>query len=67
MRERDVTDTQVHACLRRGTVVSQPLIDDANNWKVDVELYVAGDHLSCAVALDLRLPRVIVITAFWVL
>jgi|APAra7269097451_1048561.scaffolds.fasta_scaffold75477_2 hypothetical protein len=66
MAERDITDEQVLQCLRRGQLNETPAIDVHGMWKFGVELYIAGDHLSCAVALDPCRPAVVVITAFWV-
>lgn len=67
MVERDITDNQLLSCLRRGQLNETPHVDDHGMWKFGVELYIAGDHLSCAIAIDPVKPHALVITAFWVL
>jgi hypothetical protein len=67
MAERGITDDQVLQCLRRGRLNEGPFVDEHSMWKFGVELYIAGDHLSCAVAIDPLRPSAVVITAFWVL
>ena len=66
MVERGITDDQILRCLRRGDLSEAPSVDEHGMWKFGVQLYIAVDHLSCAVAIDPLNPTVIVITAFWV-
>jgi hypothetical protein len=66
MAERNITDAQMHSCLRRGHLNETPTVNDQGMWKFGVEVYVAGDHLSCAVVIDPLKPSVLVITAFWI-
>ncbi|UPG95301.1 DUF4258 domain-containing protein [Luteibacter aegosomatissinici] len=66
MIERGISSEQMLHCLRRGHLSGSPVVDEHDNWKFGVELYIAGDHLCFVVAVNPLDPQVLVITAFWV-
>jgi invasion protein IalB len=66
MSERGISEEQVHRCLRKGALAEAPVMDELNQWKLVLDHYTAGNHLSCIAAVDATKPCAIVITAFWV-
>ncbi|GAA0917108.1 DUF4258 domain-containing protein [Luteibacter anthropi] len=66
MTERSILPEHAYRCLQRGSITESPTLDFHGNWQLRVEHYMAGHTLACAVAIDIRRPQAIVITAFWV-
>lgn len=66
MRKRRLTPVQVLDCLSKGSIHESPCLDRHGNWKLTMERYACGQHIGCAVAVDMADSKAIVITAFWV-
>jgi len=66
MLHRQITPMQVIKCLARGVITESPVMDQHGNWMLRIERYASGENIGCAVALELRDSRAIIITAFWV-
>jgi hypothetical protein len=60
-RQRRISRSQVEACVRKGTIIEGPFMNDHHNWQVTLYRHAAGEEMKCAVAIDWP-SRLIVIT-----
>lgn len=60
--ERQITTTMIAACLAKGVVSSDPVVDAHGNWKADIERRGAGQELLVAAAIKWG-NGVIIVTA----
>lgn len=63
MRQRNITLTQVIACLTKGIVHEPVALDQHGHWKLTMERRAGGRQIQVAAAIDLP-TRAIVITVF---
>lgn len=61
-RQRGITRAQMEACLRRGTIIEGPFVNDKGNWQVTMFRHAAGQELHCVVAIDWPQKLIIVTT-----
>lgn len=68
MRQRNITMTQLLACLRKGRISEGPAKDVMKGgWKCTVEHYTAGEQIGASVGIEaLQSTSVTVITVFHV-
>ena len=64
MRSRKILPTQVLQCIKNGRITESPYLDPYGNWKLTIERYYAGDSVGCAIAVNINMHKVIVITSF---
>lgn len=62
-RQRQISRRQIINCLQKGSVSEGPFVNNYGNWQVDVMRCVAGEEVTCGVAIEWA-KRLVVITAF---
>ncbi|NBN76739.1 DUF4258 domain-containing protein [Microvirga tunisiensis] len=61
--ERNISTSQMLACLIKGDVVTDPWLSDKGHFRFDMARHRRGEELTLAVALDVE-RDVVVITAY---
>ncbi len=61
--ERAISLLQIEQCLRKGTVQSDPFLNQFGNWQSEIFRHMAGHELTVVAAIEWD-ENVIVITAY---
>jgi hypothetical protein len=61
--QRAITRPQIEACIRKGTIIEGPFLNDHGNWQVTMFRHAAGEEMSCVVAIDWP-SKLIVVTVY---
>jgi hypothetical protein len=61
--ERGISQAQIELCLKKGTVQTDPYVNEFGNFKAEVFRHMAGHELTVVAAIEWEL-QVIVVTAF---
>lgn len=62
-RERHVSLRQIQLCCLRGSLVEGPFMNAHGHWQVSLFRHAAGEHMTCAVAIDWP-SQLIIITVY---
>lgn len=62
-RERGITRTQIERCLQKGVIAEGPALNMHGHWQVTMRRRVAGEEVTCVVAIEWA-TRLLVITTY---